>query len=107
MSAKPVILRERASRDIDEAIAYYLGEDAEDAALGFIDALEDAYKRLGRHPGIGSPRYSHELGITGLRSWTLKRHPYLIFYVDQEEHVDVWRVLHAERDIPTWMNEEP
>jgi plasmid stabilization system protein ParE len=25
------------------------------------------------------------------------RYPYLVFTVEQDEHVDVWRVLHAER----------
>ena len=43
MRAKPVVPRELAIRDVDEAIAYYLGEDAEQTALGFIDALEYAY----------------------------------------------------------------
>lgn len=107
MKSKPVIARERAVRDVDEAIAYYLGEGADHAALGFIDALEDAYLRIGRHPNSGSPRYAHELGITGLRSWQLRRFPYLVFYVERDDHVDVWRVLHAQRDIPTWLDEEP
>ena len=40
MTTKPVVPRELANRDIDDAIAYYLSEGAEQAALGFIDALE-------------------------------------------------------------------
>ena len=40
MTAKPVVPRELANRDIDDAISYYLGEGAEQAAFGFIDALE-------------------------------------------------------------------
>lgn len=31
------------------------------------------------------------------------RIPYLIFYMEQADHIDVWRVLHAERDIPAWI----
>ena len=31
------------------------------------------------------------------------RYPHLVFYVDRGSHVDVWRVLHGERDIPAWM----
>lgn len=30
-------------------------------------------------------------------------YPYLVFYVAGDDHVDVWRVLHAERDIPEWL----
>ncbi|WP_137894540.1 type II toxin-antitoxin system RelE/ParE family toxin [Ramlibacter sp. 2FC] len=105
MKAKPVIPRERASRDVDEALAYYLGEGSEQAALGFIDALADAYAHIGRHPATGSPRHAHELNLPGLRSWPLTRYPYLVFYVERADHIDVWRVLHGQRDIPAWMRE--
>ena len=56
MKAKPVRPREQANQDVDEAIAYYLGEGAPAAALGFIDALEQAYLRIGRNPSAGSAR---------------------------------------------------
>ena len=105
MKARPIVPREQANRDIDEAIAYYLSEDAEQAALGFIDALEQAYAHISRHPATGSPRYAHELNLPGLRSWPLTRYPHLVFYVERADHVDVWRVLHGQRDIPAWMHE--
>jgi toxin ParE1/3/4 len=105
VKAKPVVPREQAHRDIDQAIAYYLGEDAGPAALRFIDALQQAYGHIGRHPGAGSPRYAHELNLPGLRYWPLTRYPYLVFYVERPDHVDVWRVLHAGRDISAWMHE--
>lgn len=105
MTAKPLVPREQANRDIDDAIAYYLGEGAEQAALGFVDALEDACIHLARHPASGSPRYAHELNLPGLRAWPLTRYPYLVFYVERPEHIDVWRVLHGQRDIPAWMQE--
>jgi toxin ParE1/3/4 len=28
-----------------------------------------------------------------------------VFYREQPDHIDVWRVLHAQRDIPAWMQE--
>ena len=40
MKVKPVVPREQASRDVDEAIASYLSESSEQAAMGFVDALE-------------------------------------------------------------------
>jgi hypothetical protein len=40
-----------------------------------------------------------------LKSWPLSRHPYLVFYVERPDHIDVWRVLNAHRDIPGWMRE--
>ncbi|MBX9749272.1 MAG: type II toxin-antitoxin system RelE/ParE family toxin [Roseococcus sp.] len=105
MTAKPVIPREAAQRDIDQAIAYYVAEAGEPVALAFIDALERAFLRIAQHPAAGSPRYAFELRLEGLRAWPLRRYPYLVFYVEREDHLDVWRVLHAQRDIPAWMQE--
>lgn len=102
---KPVIPRLHAQRDIDEAVEYYLGQSAVQAALGFIDALEQAFGHLGRHPASGSPRYAHELDLPGLRCWPLTGYPYLLFYVEQSNHIDLWRVLHGQRDIPAWMRD--
>lgn len=101
MSPKLVVPRALANRDVEDAIAYYLKEDAQQAALAFVDALEDAYGILGRQPAIGTSRYAIELEMPGLRSWTLPRFPYVIFYIEREDHIDVWRVLHGRRDIPT------
>ena len=43
------------------------------------------------------------LNIPGLRSWPLTRYPHLVFYMEREDHIDVWRVLHGVRDIPAWL----
>ena len=67
--------------------------------------MESAYAHIARHSATGSARYAHELDVAGLRSWPLGRFPYLVFYVERADHVDVWRVLHAERNIPNWMRE--
>jgi toxin ParE1/3/4 len=105
VTAKPVIPRELANREIDDAIAYDLRENADEAAFGFIDALEQAYAHIGRHPATGSPRYAHELNLPGLRFWPLAHYSHLVFYVERPQHFDVWRVLHGQRDIPAWMQE--
>lgn len=105
MKSKSVIPRELADRDVEVAIDYYLRDGGEEVALRFVDALEQAYAHVGRHPATGSPRYGHELNLPGLRSWPLQRYPYLVFYVVRDDHIDVWRVLHGERDIPAWIPE--
>ena len=105
MKSKPVIPRELARRDVDAAIKHYLGESTGQTALGFVDALEQAYTHIGRHPATGSLRYAHELNLPGLRFWPLTRYPHLVFYIERNDRVDVWRVLHGQRDIPAWMRE--
>lgn len=105
MSVKPVVPRALASRDVDQAIDHYLDEGGERVGLGFIDALEKAYRHIARHPASGAPRYAQELDLPGLRAWPLKRYPYLVFYVERDDHIDVWRVFHSQRDLPAWMRE--
>jgi toxin ParE1/3/4 len=102
---KPVVPREQANRDVDDAVAHYLTQANAAVALGFIDALERAYSYIARHPATGSPRYAHKLNLPGLRAWPLTRYPNLVFYVERHDHIDVWRVLHGQRDIPAWMQE--
>ena len=67
------------------------------------DAREQAYVHIGRHPATGSPRYAHELDLPGLRSWPLTRYPHPVFYIERSDHIDVWRVLHGQRDVPAWL----
>ena len=105
MSGKPVVLRERARRDIDEAIEHYLSEAGPTVALKFIDALEGTLRQIGERPASGSPRHAHELEIPGLRFRSVGMFPHLVFYVESKADIDVWRVLHGARDIPAWMQQ--
>jgi toxin ParE1/3/4 len=98
-----VIPRELARKDAEQAVDYYLAQASETAASGFVDALEQAYRHISRQPASGSPRHAHELDLPGLRSWPLTRYPYLVFYFENRDHIDVWRVLQAQRDLPSWL----
>lgn len=106
MKRKPVVPRRLAQRDVEDAIDYYLKDASASVAEGFIDALEQAYAHIAGHPATGSPRYAHELNLPGLRAWSLKHYPFLVFYLEQPDHIDVWRVLHGQRDIPAWLGEQ-
>ena len=65
--------------------------------------MQAATGLMSAHPGIGSPRYATVLNLPGLRLWPVEGFPYLVFYVERETQLDIWRVLHAQRDIPAWM----
>lgn len=102
---KPLRRRRLADQDVAEAIDHYFNESPA-LALRFVDALEQACRHIQKHPATGSPRYAHELDIPGLRCWPLKRFPYLIFYGEGADGIDLWRVLHGRRDIPAWLKED-
>ena len=105
MTRKPAVLREAAHRDVDEAIDHYLEAGGTDVALGFVGALEAAIRHISLNPRSGSTRYGHELNLPDLRSWALRSYPQIVLYMEGRNQVDVWRVLHGRRDIPTWIGE--
>ncbi|MDR9764181.1 type II toxin-antitoxin system RelE/ParE family toxin [Rhizobium redzepovicii] len=102
---RPIVPRRSARKDVEIAVDYYAREAGAQIALSFIDALESTYTLLAEHPASGSLRYAYELGLPGLRSRALKGYPYMVFYLEQADHVDVWRVLHVKQDIPVWLQD--
>jgi toxin ParE1/3/4 len=94
-----VVPRRLATQDLRDAAAHYAAEVGAATARRFIDAVEQAFTLIARQPRIGSPRYAVELDWPGLRTHPVQRFPYLVFYLEQTDHLDVLRVLHAHRDI--------
>ena len=45
MKTRPVVPRERAHKDTDEALTFYLSEAGAKVAMGFLDALEQEIGR--------------------------------------------------------------
>lgn len=105
MTVKPILRRQAAEQDIADAVTYYLGEAGEGIAFGLIDALEAALEQIKHNPKAGSSRYAHALQIEGLKACSLKRYPYLVFYMEYPAQIEIWRVLHGHRDIPAWLAE--
>lgn len=71
--------------------------------MKWVDAVSAGLRHVGAHPRTGASRYVIALNLGGLRFWPVHKFPFLIFYIEREAQVDVWRVLHAQRDIPAWM----
>ncbi len=105
MAVRPVRFRAVAAADLDEAAEYYRRQADQQVALDFVDAVEQAMRRIGQQPHLGTLRYAYDLAIPDLRAWSVDRFPYAVFYVGTEEFVDVWRVLHERRDIAASLRE--
>ncbi|MGB0670336.1 MAG: type II toxin-antitoxin system RelE/ParE family toxin [Rhodospirillales bacterium] len=101
MSGKPVRLRQLAEQDIQQTIRHYKETAGDDVAHDFIDELADALERAAAFPATGSQRYALDLDLPGLRFLPLGRFPQLIFYIEHQDFIDVWRVLHGLRDLPS------
>ncbi len=100
MTAKPVVLSDRARDEFFQAIAHYIAQASQSVANDFAEALEQTLARAGDYPASGSPAYAQAMNIADLRSWPVSGFPYLVFTVEREDKVDVLRILHTATDIP-------
>jgi toxin ParE1/3/4 len=103
VNGKPVLETNNARFDVDIAARYYAREAGLDIAEAFISGVEAAYAHIAENPKTGSPRYAELANLPGLRHRKLQGFPYLVFYIESDDHISVVRVLHAARNIPAWL----
>lgn len=106
MTYKPVVLRQAAHDGVAAAVAHYRDEGVADASSRFISSLAELVTAVSAMPQAGSPRFAHEFDVSELRTWHVEHFPYLVFYIERPDHVDVWRVLHVRRDLSAWFGSE-
>lgn len=103
---KRIVITPKASLDIDEHFAY-IAQSNPDAALQFFDSVRESFAQLARMPGMGSQYPLKNLRLQDLRKWGVKGFKkYLIFYFEQDESIEILRVLYAGRDIERILEQE-
>jgi toxin ParE1/3/4 len=107
MPPRAIVPHRHAVDDVLDVVDYYRDHAGTPVAEQFSFEVDQALERLSQHPNIGSPRPTIDLSIEGIRSWALKRFPHQIFYEIQEDHVELWRILHPRRDITQAMLSRP
>jgi toxin ParE1/3/4 len=91
----------RIQRDIVE-IATYIGQESPASAGRFVAAVERTVARLADHPLRGSPYPLEHPELAHVRMVPVVRfRRYLIFYRVVGSEVQLLRVIHGVRDIPT------
>ena len=98
-------IRPAASDDIDEIVDYLLGESVP-AAQGFVKDLQKCFDLLTENPKIGVQREYRSAALSGMRMSPLKKFStYLVFYLSDDQTIDIVRVLHGRRDIEQLFSE--
>jgi toxin ParE1/3/4 len=93
-AVKRLSFAERALQDLQE-IHDYIARDNADAALHFIERLQERCNELAQFPATGRRR---EEVRSGYRSVTVG--DYVIFYLCRSaDAVEIVRVIHAKRDL--------
>ncbi|PSR16372.1 type II toxin-antitoxin system RelE/ParE family toxin [filamentous cyanobacterium CCP3] len=103
---KQIIIRPRASQDLDDHFTYIAQSNAE-AALRFFDAARLTIAQIARTPRIGVVYPIQSDALQGLRKWPVKRfRQYMIFYLDLPKVVEVIRILYGSQDIDSILERE-
>ena len=100
-----LVFRALARAEVEAAANWYAEQAGSALAEAFVAEVERVCALIAREPAMGSPRWGDALGLHGLRSWSLRRFPYLVFYVERRQQIEIWRVLHSTRDIPVTLAE--
>ena len=108
MSAKPVVLREQAQHDINDAIERYLTE-AGPAVTPSLSLMHSKmiFCETGMRPKEWLAALRSRVGYSRPALPGRREVPYLTLCIEREAQVDVWRVLHGARDVPARMFEPP
>jgi plasmid stabilization system protein ParE len=86
-----------ARADYDESFDWY-AKRSEAAAIGFMNAVEDAFEKILTNPN----RFSRT--IRGCQYCTLKRYPFRVVFHQEESRVVIIAIAHAKRRPYYWRN---
>ena len=98
------LVRLKAAREDIVEIGSYLAQENVRAAESFLAALDDTLKSLVHMPMMGSV-YQLAEGHELRRFWVKGFDKYLIFYQVFDDRIELVRVIHGARDIPTLLED--
>ena len=98
---KMVVFDSEASDELHSAARYY-EEKQEGLADEFMEEVEQAKERIGRMPQA----FPLHTG-SDLRKCILRRFPYTIFFLEQEDRVWIAAVAHQKRRPGYWSGRQP
>ncbi len=105
MNPKPVVLSDRALVDLAQIVRRYTSAASTDVARSFVKAAQDAFQHLSLFPASGLARLDLPSDWLELRTWPVSGFPYLLFYAENDDTIDIYRILHTARDIPASLTE--
>lgn len=101
---KKILTRAKADEDIYEQ-ALYIARDSLKAAERYAFTVEKTIASLAENPKLGSLYKSRTVRFKGLRKLPVPGFKDIIFYLESADTIEVVRILHGARDIPTILSE--
>lgn len=91
-------VRPAATADLKETLAWYANASPT-LPKAFLEKLDSALNLLRERPLIGSRRFSHLFPEFELRTWSLDRFPFRIFYMVEDDTLHILRIDHERRNV--------
>jgi plasmid stabilization system protein ParE len=95
-----VMIRRVAEIEILEAFVWY-EEQLEDLGFEFLQTLDEAVLSLQYHP------QSYQIVYKNIRRVLLRKFPYAVFYIVENDKIIVLACLHQKRHRDEWLNKTP
>jgi toxin ParE1/3/4 len=105
MAQRKLVRRPAARRDLTEAVRFVRQEGGAAVSHRFLDETEATFTRLRSFPHLGTPWPTTRKELAGLRRRLIPHFPYSVFYLPSEAAIEIVRVLHNSRDIPTLLED--
>jgi plasmid stabilization system protein ParE len=93
----PVVLREEAQAEFDEAFDFYEGKQP-GLGVDFAARVQEVFDRIGANPQL------HGAVLADVRKAVVARFPYCVFYRAESARVQVLAVFHNRRDPSIWQS---
>jgi toxin ParE1/3/4 len=95
--------------DFDLQFRWYEKKAGWEIARHYLEAVDQTIEKLAEQPNLGRPRNFAHPELTGLRSCLVGRpfHKHLVFYRFDNATLDVIRIMHGARDLPTRLRQSP
>jgi plasmid stabilization system protein ParE len=91
----PVVLRDEAQAEFDEAFDYYEGKQA-GLGVNFVARIQQVFDRIAANPKL------HAVVFADIRKAVVTRFPYCVFYRADASQVEVIAIFHSSRDPSIW-----
>ena len=105
MAQRKLVRRPAARHDLADAVLYLRREGGAAVSHRFLDETEAPFTRLCSFPNLGTSWPTTCRELIGLRGRIIPHFPYSIFYLPTEKTIEIIRVLHNSRDIPTLLED--